>query len=121
MLTGSELVSFVEANPEYTQEELAQAAGYVKIVGGKHTLQSKAFVSALLKAKGVKIAEKKKGGKLVPFKTSVHKSGIILLGKRYSEAFAMAPGDELEIEWVNGAILLKPTGRNVERQQGSEA
>jgi len=122
MLTGSELVSLVEANPECTQDELAEAAGYVKIVGERRTLQSKAFVSALLKAKGVKIAEKKKKrGKVVPFKTSVHKSGIILLGKRYSEVFEMAPGDELEIELVNGAIQLKPTGRNVQRRQGLEA
>ena len=121
MLTGSELVSLVEANPECTQDELAEAAGYVKEINGKRTLQSKAFVNALLKAKGLKIAERKSGGKAVPFKTTVHKSGIILLGKRYSESFSMAPGDELEIELVNGAIQLKPTGRNVERKQSKVA
>ena len=121
MLVGDELISLVEANPEATQDELAHAAGYIKMINGKQTLQSKAFVNALLRAKGIRIPERKSGGKAVPFKTTVHKSGIILLGKRYSESFKMVPGDELEIEMVEGAITLKPTGRNVERKQSKAA
>lgn len=116
MLVGDQLISFVAANEGCTENELAEAAGYVKEVSGKPAIQVKAFTSALLEAKGVKIKAKTKGGKTAPFKTSVHNSGIILLGKTYSERFDLTPGDELEIELLDGCIKLRATGKKVERK-----
>ena len=115
MLVGQELLSFIEANEGCTEYELAEAAGYVKDVAGKSTVQIKAFTHALLDAKGVRILTKPKGGKVAPFKTAVHKSGIVLLGKTYSEQFNLKPGDELEIKLLEDGIKLVPTGRKVER------
>ena len=115
MLVGTELLSFIEANEGCTEYELAEAAGYVKDVAGKSTVQIKQFTHALLEAKGVRILTKPKGGKVAPFKTAVHKSGIVLLGKTYSEKFNLVPGDELEIQLLEDGIKLVPTGRKVER------
>lgn len=115
MLVGQELLKFVEINEGSTEHELAEAAGYVKDVAGKPTVQIKAFTHALLEAKGVRILAKPKGGKVAPFKTAVHKSGIVLLGKTYSEQFKLVPGDELEIQLLDDGIKLVPTGRKVER------
>ncbi len=115
MLVGTALLDFVKTNEGCTENELAEAAGYTKVVSGKNMVQIKAFTSALLEAKGVCIKSKSRGGKTAPFKTAVHQSGIVLLGKTYSEKFDLQPGDELEIQLLDDAIKLIPTGRKVVR------
>ena len=115
MLVGTALLNFVETNEGCTEYELAEAAGYTKVVNDRSTIQLKSFITALLEAKGVCIKSKARGGKTAPFKTAVHQSGIVLLGKTYSEKFDLLPGDELEIQLLDDAIKLIPTGKKVVR------
>ena len=111
MLVGDELLAFVKANEGVPQIELVEHAGYVKEVRGKKRLMKKAFTDALLKAKGVYIAPKPRRGKPAANKTAVHKNGIILLGRSYSERFNARPGDLLEILVMEDHIKLIPISK----------
>lgn len=109
MLTGQELLSFVKANEDMDQSELARGAGYVKVSEtGTERLLIKQFHEALLEAKGLKLKTSKKPGKTAQFMTTVHRTGVILLGKTYSEKFGIEPGDELQIVIEEDAIRLVP-------------
>ena len=109
MLAGIELVEFVRDNEGLTQSELALQAGYVKTVAdGKQQILIKKFMDELLAARGVKISAPKRRGKRANYKTSVHKSGIILLGASYSAKWGLEPGDELEIRMEDDGIKLVP-------------
>lgn len=109
MLTGQELLSFVKANPDMDQNELARETGYVKTTEkGTERLLINKFHEALLAAKGLKLKANKKPGKAARFMTTVHRTGVILVGKTYSEKFGVEPGDELQIVIEDDAIRLVP-------------
>jgi hypothetical protein len=109
MLTGQELLAFVKQNPDMDQLELAKAAGYVRVTdNGKERFMTKQLCEALLEAKGVSIRGTKRPGKTAQFATKVHKNGIILVGKTYSEKFGVEPGDVLDIEIEEDCIRLVP-------------
>jgi len=109
MLTGQELLSFVKANADMDQSELAREAGYVKTTEkGTERLLINKLHEALLEAKGVKLKTSKKPGKTAQFTTTVHRTGVILVGKTYSEKFGVEPGDELRIVIEDGSIRLIP-------------
>jgi len=109
MLTGQELISLVKANGDMDQAELAREAGYVKVNDkGNERLLITQFHSALLEAKGVKLKTSKKPGKTAQFMTTVHRNGVILVGKTYSEKFGVEPGDELKIVIEEDSIRLVP-------------
>ena len=109
MLTGQELLSFVKANADMDQSELAREAGYVKTTEkGTERLLINKLHEALLDAKGVKLKTSKKPGKTAQFMTTVHRTGVILVGKTYSEKFGVEPGDELKIVIEDDAIRLVP-------------
>jgi len=109
MLTGQELLSFVKANPDMDQAQLARGAGYVRTTDkGVERLLTTKLHQALLEAKGVKLKTAKKPGKTAQFMTTVHRTGVILIGKTYSEKFGVEPGDELKIVIEDDAIRLVP-------------
>lgn len=109
MLTGSDLITFVKENDALNQMELARGAGYVRTTkSGKEQVLVKKFYNSLLAAKGMQIAVGKTPGKSAQFVTSVHKSGVILLGKTYAEKFGVNSGDELEIIIEDDCIKLVP-------------
>lgn len=109
MLTGQELLSLVKANGDMDQTELAREAGYVKVSDkGNERLLITQFHAALLEAKGVKLKTNKKPGKTAKFTTTVHRNGVILVGKTYSEKFGVEPGDELQIVIEQDSIRLVP-------------
>ncbi len=109
MLTGAELIAFVKTNDEMNQMELARGAGYVRVTkSGREQVLVKKFYNELLAAKGMPIAVGKTPGKSALFETSVHKSGVILLGKTYSEEFGLKYGDVLRIEIEDECIKLVP-------------
>lgn len=109
MLTGQDLLSFVKANADMDQNELARETGYVKTTdkGTERLLLSK-FHEALLEAKGLKLKPNRKPGKSARFMTTVHRTGVILVGKTYSEKFGVEPGDVLQIVIEDDAIRLVP-------------
>lgn len=109
MLVGQELIAFVQKNEELNQMELAQGAGYVRTTKtGKQQVLVKAFYNALLAAKGMPISVGKMPGKTAQYETTVHRNGVILLGKTYSETFGLKPGDALKILVEDEAIRLVP-------------
>jgi hypothetical protein len=109
MLVGQALIEHVQANELLNQTELARTAGYVRVTrSGREQVLVKDFYNALLAAKGLAIAVGKAPGKPALFETTVHKSGIILLGKTYSRKFGLNPGDVLEIVMEDDAIQLIP-------------
>jgi hypothetical protein len=111
MLTGQELVAFVKANGDMDQSELAREAGYMRVAdSGKERIMAKQFCEALLEAKGVAIKVGRRPGKAAQFETTVHKTGVILIGKTYSQKFGMEPGDVLDIVISEDAIRLVPQG-----------
>lgn len=111
MLTGQELVAFVKANGDMDQSELAREAGYMRVAdSGKERIMAKQFCEALLEAKGVAIKIGRRPGKAAQFETTVHKTGVILIGKTYSQKFGVEPGDVLDIVITEDAIRLVPQG-----------
>ena len=109
MLVGKELLDLVKDRENMTQTELAREAGYVRQTKtGREQILVKNFYNALLKAKGVAIAVGKAPGKIAAYQTTVHRSGVILLGKTYSAKFNLQPGDELDIVIDDDAIRLVP-------------
>jgi hypothetical protein len=111
MLTGQELLAFVKANGDMDQSELAREAGYMRVAdSGKERIMAKQFCEALLEAKGVAIKVGRRPGKTAQFETTVHKTGVILIGKTYSQKFGVEPGDVLDIVISEDAIRLVPQG-----------
>lgn len=109
MLVGSELIAYCKENDGLNQMELARGAGYVRTTRtGREQVQVKQFYNSLLAAKGMPIPVGKTPGKSAQYATSVHRSGVILLGKTYSEKFGLNPGDELEIVLAEDCIKLVP-------------
>lgn len=109
MLVGKELLDLVVSHEDLNQTELARAAGYVRSTkAGKEQVLVKQFYNALLRAQGVAIAVGKAPGKVAQYQTTVHRSGVILLGRTYSQKFNLKPGDELEILIEDDAIRLVP-------------
>jgi hypothetical protein len=110
MLVGAELIAFYESNDSLNQMELARGAGYVRTTRtGREQVLVKQFYNELLAAKGVPISVGKTPGKSAQYRTSVHASGNITLGKTYSAAFGLKPGDELAIVMEAECIKLVPT------------
>lgn len=109
MLVGKELLDHAIENEDMNQTELARTAGYLRETKkGKEQVLFKQFYNALLAAKGLAIAVGKAPGKVARYQTTVHKSGVILLGKTYSSKFNLQPGDELDIHIDDDAIRLVP-------------
>lgn len=109
MLTGSELLAFVKANPDLNQKQLAREAGYLRVTEkGIEQVLTKRFYHALLNAKGVEISVGKAPGKTARFETTVHASGVLLLGKTYVEQFGLEPGAVVSISLDEDAIRLTP-------------
>lgn len=109
MLTGADLITFVKENDGMNQMELAKGAGYVRTTKtGKDQVLVKKFYNSLLAAKGMPIPVGRTPGKSAQYATSVHKSGVILLGKTYSEQFGLKPGDGLQIDVQDECIKLVP-------------
>jgi hypothetical protein len=109
MLTGQELLDFVAEHEELNQNQLAQAAGYTRITktDKKQVLVGR-FNQALLKAKGVNVRVGRAPGKTAQYTTTVHKSGVVLVGRIYSEKFGLEPGNELDIVLEDDCIKLVP-------------
>lgn len=109
MLVGEDLLDFVENNPKLHEHSLAQGAGYIRQTKkGKTLILVKKFTSALLAAKGLQLgtSSTKVRGKPAAYITRVHKSGVILLGKTYSQELGLEAGTPLGIELLVDGIKL---------------
>ena len=110
MLTGKELIDLVEGNSQLNEMQLARMAGYVRVTkAGREQVLVKQMYEQLLIAQGVKVKPAKaRQGKSAQFKTTVHRSGIVLVGKVYAKKFGLNPGDSLQIVIEDDCIKLVP-------------
>lgn len=110
MLSGKELLTFVKENEDtMNQSELARAAGYVRVSeDGKTSVLVKTFQDAVLRSTGLNIRAGRAPGKTAQFETTVHRSGIVLVGKVYVEKFGLKAGDALQIVLGEDDIRLVP-------------
>lgn len=118
MLTGPELIKLVKANPEANRSQLAKLAGYVSVSekDGKERLLLMKFQDALLEAHGttIKKGNPGAGGKAARYETTVHASGVLLIGKTYTQEFSAEPGDTFGIEVREDGIWLPLLERDAE-------
>lgn len=118
MLTGSDLIQFVKANPDFNRSQLARGAGYVATTeSGKTKVLVQQFYDALLEAQGMPIKNGHPGitnGKAAKHMTTVHKSGILLIGKTYVAEFGAEPGDVFGIEVREDGIWMPLKERDVD-------
>lgn len=102
-LTGKDLVAKVKQLSDYTREEKAKACGYVSAdKDGSERIKTIAFLNALLDAEGIDLGsqssnENGKAGRRASYKVSVQSNGNILVGRAYTQALELEPGDEFEI------------------------
>lgn len=118
MIKGKELVAFVQANPEMSRTQLARSAGYLGVSKtGKPRVLVQAFYDALTEAQGLSIKNGHPGigaGKAAQYATTVHKSGIVLVGKAYTAEFGAEPGDVFGIEIREDGIWLQLKERDLQ-------
>ena len=108
MLEGKELIAFIKAHPELGKTELARAAGYTRTAeDGKEQILIAAFYDASMAAHGTPIKSRGvSNGKRPQYQTTVHASGILLVGKNYTKEFDAKPGDVFGIEIKDDGIWL---------------
>ncbi len=124
MLKEKALIAFVKDNPELNRTQLARKAGYVSAgKDGKVKVQVQAFYDALVEAQGLSIKNGHPGigsGKNAQYMTTVHKSGILLVGKSYTSEFGAESGDVFGIEIREDGIWLPLKERDVEVRKQAE-
>lgn len=108
MLKGDKLLQLIKSNPEMTKTELAREAGYVKTTDeGKEHVLLQQFYDACFEAHGTPIKSGRgTAGKARGYETSVHQSGILLVGKSYLQEFGAEYGDIFGIEVREDGIWL---------------
>lgn len=127
MLTGSELIAFVKDNSDLNRTQLARKAGYVsQTADGKTKVLVQQFYDALLSAQGLPIRNGHPGignRKTAQHMTTVHKSGILLVGRAYTKEFGAEPGDVFGIEVREDGIWLplKERDLGVRKQAAPES
>lgn len=118
MLTGPELIKLVKDNPDLNRTQVAKAAGYVRTTEeGKEQVLIQRFYDAVLTAQGMPIKKGKSGmsvGKKAQHKTTVHATGILLVGRVYTTQFGAEPGDVFGIEVREDGIWLPLLERDLE-------
>lgn len=108
MLTGKELLQHVKSNFNMSRTELAKSAGYVKKTeeGKEHVLVHQ-FYDACFEAHGTPIKSGRgRSGMTAQYETSVHQSGVLLVGKTYLQEFGAEYGDIFGIEVREDGIWL---------------
>ena len=114
-ITGKKLIAFVRENPGLTKGELAQEAGFMRLNKNQELVADlKNFEAHLLEAHGTPIMQSRVT-RSAAYETSVHASGIILVGANYLTEFGVGPGDRFNIEIQPEGVFL----RLAERVAGS--
>ena len=97
-------------------DQVARACGYVG-AGGR--VLKKAFLRALVEAKGFPTPAVEKGGsrgRQAEYRTRVHGNGNLLIGNAYTKRLGLIPGQECQIELhqETGTIWLRLLGEDPE-------
>jgi hypothetical protein len=122
MLTGSDLLSFVNDHKGAGKTELVRGAGYVSTKkDGSERLNFTAFYEALLEARGVSLdpQERAKPGRSLSYETKVQFNGNLLIGKGYVAEAGFNPGDVFSIKATRGGFYLRPLATGDQEEVGS--
>ena len=114
MLKGSELLAKVAELAGQSKSDIARACGYVatKKDGSERVLFS-AYYEAIIDAKGVDLGTpepklvKAGRGKSLSFNVKASKTGVIPVTAGYSALIDVADGDRVDIEHIDGALVLR--------------
>jgi AbrB-like transcriptional regulator len=114
-LTGKALKAKVKELSHLKKSETAKACGYYSVAkDGKIRVSLTKFYDAVLQSEGISIDEKPKvdgRGREASYRATVHGNGQILIGKAYTKALNLLPGDEFEIKVGYKHINLKAIPR----------
>jgi len=101
-LTGKALLQKVKELSDLSRRERAKRCGYYTVTKNHQTrVNFTDFYDALLAAKGIPLSPEgaKDGrGREPTYRVSAHRNGQIVIGKTYTEAMGLEPGDEFEIK-----------------------
>ena len=109
-LQGSELLKFVDENEGLGRIALARGAGYIRTNRkGEEVADTSKFYNALFDAQGLKLSSRRgfRGGPAKTYETTVHASGILLIGRGYTEEAKLKPGDVFRIKPGPGKLALE--------------
>ncbi len=114
-LTGKALKAKVKELSHLKKSETAKACGYYSVSkDGTVKVNLTKFYDAVLQSQGITIDEKPKvdgRGREASYRATVHQNGQILIGKAYTKALNLLPGDEFEIKVGYRHINLKAIPR----------
>jgi FKBP-type peptidyl-prolyl cis-trans isomerase len=110
-LTGKALQAKIKELSSLTKTETAKGCGYYSVAkNGTIRVNLKKFYDAVLQSKGINIDKNNKAdgrGREATYRVTVHKDGQLLIGKAYTKALNLVPGDEFEIKVGYKHINLK--------------
>lgn len=97
-LTGKALLQLAKTNKNTPAAQLAREAGYIRTSrdGSKELPDVNAFKSALLEASGLQLVSGK-ATRSSAYETTVHQSGVLLVGYNYVRELGVGPGDVFQI------------------------
>ena len=120
MLRGPELLAKVKELGSMPKSDVVRACGYVTPrKDGAQRLNYTAFYEALLDAKGMSFGSagetsirRDSAGRKLSYIAKVHFNGNLLVGKAYTSALGLKPGDEFDIKLERKGIRLIPKHRS---------
>ena len=120
MLRGPELLSKVKELDSMPKSDVVRTCGYVTPrKDGSQRLNYTAFYEALLEAKGMRFGSAGEGGgrrdsvgRKLSYIAKVHFNGNLLVGRAYTSALGLKPGDEFDIKLERKGIRLTPKNRS---------
>jgi AbrB-like transcriptional regulator len=117
-LTGKALKAKIKELSHLKKSETAKACGYYSVAkDGTVKVNLTKFYDAVLHSQGINIDDKPKAdgrGREASYKATVHQNGQILIGKAYTRALNLLPGDEFEIKVGYKNINLKAIDKEAE-------
>jgi AbrB-like transcriptional regulator len=117
-LTGKALKAKVKELSHLKKSETAKACGYYSLSkDGTIRVNLRKFYDAVLQSQGINIDEKTKPdgrGREASYRATVQRNGQLLIGKAYTKALNLVPGDEFEIKVGYKHINLKAINKEAE-------
>lgn len=111
-LTGDDLLQAIVENAGGTREDLMEKTGHFTVkADGSKSYSFTQFYEDLLKARKIDIPKSgrtTRGGRSLPYVTSVQANGNVILGSAYLRNAGFSSGDSFIIQVKPGKIKLTP-------------
>lgn len=112
-LKGQELLAYLDAHQGESRDKVIEGAGYAIKRSGKTSLQRTKFFEALAAANGHQLAssdasKNASSGKDATYRLKVGPTGLVPVGRAYTDQCKMLPGSFVRVTIEDGAIVLEP-------------